>query len=73
MMLRKPVDPTEASALSDSTGPVIRLNPESRGGWPSHIPLRWRLSLATGSVVAIAVALVSLATFWLVSLSLIHI
>ncbi|WP_448855867.1 ATP-binding protein [Corynebacterium camporealensis] len=70
MMLRKPVDPTEASALSDFTGPVIRLNPESRGGWPSHTPLRWRLSLATGSVVAIAVTLVSLATFWLVSWSL---
>lgn len=67
-MLRKPAESTGASderlsnPLTDVAG--------GEGSWASRTPLRWRLSLVTGTVVAIAVAIMTLATYWTVSLSL---
>lgn len=64
-MLRKPADPALASSghgvtsLADPWGQV--------GGWESRAPLRWRLSLTTGLVVAIAVAIMTLAAYGVVS------
>ena len=41
-----------------------------RGGWASRAPLRWRLSLVTGVVVAVSVAVMTLVTYWLVAASM---
>lgn len=68
MILRKPASNAEASEQVQPT-PVNEIA-GGRGSWASRAPLRWRLSLVTGLVVAIAVALMPLATYWIVSESL---
>ena len=41
-----------------------------RRGWASRASLRWRLSLVTGVVVAVSVAVMTLVTYWLVAVSM---
>ena len=68
MILRKPASPAVASGKVQST-PLTEFS-ERQGSWASRAPLRWRLATVTGLVVAVAVALMTLATYWVVSLSL---
>lgn len=68
MILRKPAPGVEASD-QEQPSPVSEIA-GSRGSWASRAPLRWRLSLVTGLVVAVSVALMTLATYWIVSTSL---
>ncbi|HAT1153310.1 HAMP domain-containing sensor histidine kinase [Corynebacterium striatum] len=68
MILRKPTPGVEASD-QEQPSPVSEIA-GSRGSWASRAPLRWRLSLVTGLVVAVSVALMTLVTYWTVSTSL---
>lgn len=68
MILRKPAEHTEASEEPRSDPFAEASGPE--GSWASRTPLRWRLSMVTGAVVAISVAVITLATYWTVSTSL---
>ena len=68
MILRKPASPAVASGKVQST-PLTEFS-DRQGSWASRTPLRWRLATVTGLVVAVAVALMTLATYWVVSMSL---
>ena len=68
MILRKPASPAVASGKAQPT-PLTEFS-ESQGSWASRAPLRWRLATVTGLVVAVAVAVMTLATYWVVSMSL---
>ncbi|MDO5033043.1 cell wall metabolism sensor histidine kinase WalK [Corynebacterium sp.] len=68
MILRKPAGPAEASAGEELT-PVSAFHGR-RDSWASRASLRWRLSLVTGVVVAVAVVVMTLATYWIVSAGL---
>ena len=68
MILRKPASLAVASGKAQST-PLTEFS-DRQGSWASRAPLRWRLATVTGLVVAVAVALMTLATYWVVSMSL---
>ncbi|MGX4761847.1 ATP-binding protein [Corynebacterium minutissimum] len=68
MILRRPAPPAVPSEASSATTEVA-MTPRRRG-WASRAPLRWRLSLVTGVVVAVSVAVMTLVTYWLVAVSM---
>ncbi|WP_408931772.1 ATP-binding protein [Corynebacterium sp. YSMAA1_1_D6] len=68
MILRRPV-PGAVPSEAEEAGPGRALSSRRRG-FASRAPLRWRLSLVTGAVVAISVALMTLVTYWLVAASM---
>ena len=67
MILRRPAPDAVPSEDLDSTA---WLGLSGRRGWASRAPLRWRLSLVTGVVVAVSVAVMTLVTYWLVAASM---
>lgn len=67
MILRRPAPDAVPSETLDTTA---WLGLSGRRGWASRAPLRWRLSLVTGVVVAVAVAVMTLVTYWLVAASM---
>lgn len=56
MILRRPAPDAVPSEALDTTA---WLGLSGRRGWASRAPLRWRLSLVTGVVVAVAVAVMT--------------
>ena len=68
MILRRPV-PGAVPSEAEDAAPGLALSSRRRG-FASRAPLRWRLSLVTGAVVAISVALMTLVTYWLVAASM---
>lgn len=68
MILRRPAPHAVPSEASPAAAQVA-MSPR-RGSWASRAPLRWRLSLVTGVVVAVSVAVMTLVTYWLVAASM---
>ena len=67
MILRRPAPDAVPSEDLDTTAWLGR---SGRRGWASRAPLRWRLSLVTGVVVAFSVAVMTFVTYWLVAASM---
>lgn len=67
MILRRPAPAAVPSEDLDTTAWLGR---SGRRGWASRAPLRWRLSLVTGVVVAFSVAVMTFVTYWLVAASM---
>ena len=68
-MLRKPASPVEDNFYGAE--PVIEPASENPGkGWDRKASLRWQLSRVTASMVAIAVAMMTIVAYWTVSTSL---
>ena len=67
MILRRPAPDAVPSEDLDTTAWLGR---SGRRGWVSRAPLRWRLSLVTGVVVAFSVAVMTFVTYWLVAASM---
>lgn len=67
MILRRPAPDAVPSEDLDTTAWLGR---SGRRGWASRAPLRWRLSLVTGVVVAFSVAVMTFVTYWLVVASM---
>ncbi len=68
-MLRKPADnaPASSGEPNESEDPRAADPWSQRNEWESRVPLQWRLSWVTGAAVAIAVVIMTLASYWSVS------
>ena len=66
-MLRKPASPVDDIYGAE---PVTEPEQTKPQGWDRKASLRWQLSMVTASMVAIAVAMMTIVAYWTVSTSL---